>query len=260
MDVRVALGGDRCGKRQLDHRARRIDARSDVLAVDAGVAQLQRAVEAGHRVEDHARERHAVEVVEAHVLRGLNGGGVVVDGCLQAVLRPGRCRSRRDGRLRQGGSNARQQQQRRPEPDQHQPRHATRSIGSRLTAEAKCGGDDRIRTGDRGFADRCLATWLRRRMACDFSGWVAMIRAVSDRATRYGMILLDGRADDSARPGRAHRLPLARRDARVRPLARHSALDDLRRPRRLVAGLYARRADQPAPAAQGARRHLAPLA
>ena len=25
------------------------------------------------------------------------------------------------------------------------------------------GGDDRIRTGDRGFADRCLATWLRRR-------------------------------------------------------------------------------------------------
>ena len=25
------------------------------------------------------------------------------------------------------------------------------------------GGDDRIRTGDNGFADRCLATWLRRR-------------------------------------------------------------------------------------------------
>ena len=27
------------------------------------------------------------------------------------------------------------------------------------------GGDDRIRTGDRGFADPCLATWLRRRKA-----------------------------------------------------------------------------------------------
>src|SRR6266536_4603419 len=30
------------------------------------------------------------------------------------------------------------------------------------------GGDDRIRTGDRGFADRCLATWLRRLGLADF--------------------------------------------------------------------------------------------